>query len=111
MGLGIDLVAVESFRQQLEDSASRFIEGTFTATERRQSQSRPGGDAARHLAARFAAKEAFVKAWSSEHYGQAPRMPRVDMRGELARQGGPRRLQVSLSHDGDFATAVVFVDD
>ncbi len=123
-GVGIDLVDLVGFREQLDDTASVFVERTFTAHERAVAGARPGSDPARHLGARFAAKEAFVKAWSSSMRGRAPVLRSVDLReievvsdewgrpalrlhGALAAAVGACHLCVSLSHDGDLATAVV----
>ncbi len=127
-GLGIDLVDVALFRQQLADPASTFVSGTFTDAERAEVGRR--GDPALRLAARFAAKEAFIKAWSSANRGQAPALARVDMReievrcDEWGRPAirlhgavrdalavrGRWRSQVSLTHDGGAAAAVVVLE-
>jgi holo-[acyl-carrier protein] synthase len=122
LGVGIDIVHVPAFAEQLEDAASGFVDGTFTAAERRAA----GADPAR-LAVRFAAKEAFVKAWSAARAGSPPALARVDLReievgddgygrprlrlhgavaAELERIGAPA-AHVSLSHDGPSACAVV----
>ena len=79
LGIGLDLVNVDAFRRQLDDRASGFVSGTFTAMERAAS----GGGVTpvwERLAARFAAKEAFIKAWSSARFGSAPRVNQVDLR-------------------------------
>ena len=122
-GLGLDLVDVEGFAQQLADPASGFVDGTFTAAE--QHDAAP--DRIRGLAARFAAKEAFIKAWSSSRHGRPPALRRVDLRevevrrdaygrpsvslhGEVAAAvGDDLAVRVSLSHDGGVATAVVML--
>ena len=122
---GIDLVHVPGFTAQLEDHASAFFEGTFTHGERRDGQSgrRP---MAEHLAARYAAKEAFLKAWSGGRWGQTPTLPHVDLKeievctdaygrprivlhGTLAKRIGAFEASVSLSHDKDYAIAVVML--
>lgn len=130
LGLGMDIVDLEGFREQLSDIASRFVEGSFTLRERRDAESRPGQDVSRHLAARYAAKEAFIKAWSIALQGQPPPLPHVDMkeielvtdawkRPSLRLYGtvheafasvGAGRILVSLSHDGGFAAAVVVLE-
>lgn len=129
-GVGIDTVDIGSFREQLADRASCFAEGTFTPAELRDANARPGGDPTRHLAARFAAKEALVKAWSASRFGSPPALRSVDMleievisdgfgrpairlhgrvAADLARTG-PYRTHVSLSHDGDSSIAVVVLE-
>lgn len=123
LGVGVDLVHVPSFADQLELPGSRFA-GVFTPGERRDARDRDPslrGGPARHLAARWAAKEAVVKAWSDSLHGSPPvtgddvwhlvevvtdawGRPRIRLHGEVA---GLLRgdLHVSLSHDGDYATA------
>ncbi|MCC6620735.1 MAG: holo-ACP synthase [Deltaproteobacteria bacterium] len=124
-GIGIDVVHLPSFRDQLVDPGSAFVAGTFTRAEIAASEGRADGDPARHLAARFAAKEAFLKAWASMHWGEALRLeppidlreieveldawgrPRLVLTGAVARTIGPVRALVSMSHDGPIATAIV----
>ena len=86
---------------------------------------------ARHLAARWAAKEAFVKAWSAALHGSPPVMghvawheieivsdpwhrPAIALHGEAARafaeSVGRARIHVSLSHDGPMAAAQAIVE-
>ncbi len=118
-GVGVDLVDVAGFSEQLADAGSGFVDATFTAAEQRTAR----GDA-RRLAARFAAKEAFVKAWSGSRYGQPPLLASVDLReievvgdgygrpglalhGAVAEAVGDAEIHVSLSHDGPVAIAVV----
>jgi holo-[acyl-carrier protein] synthase len=120
--LGVDLVDVPEFAEQLSDTASGFVDGTFTAREQRTAK----GDA-RRLAARFAAKEAFIKAWSGSRRGQPPLLARIDLReievvddgygrpglrlhGTVAEAVGPVATHLSLSHDGRSAIAFVTID-
>ncbi len=127
LGVGVDVVDVVGFRAQLADPASGFVAATFTGGERRDAE-RPAGDRAERLAARFAAKEALVKAWSGARFGRPPVAAAVDLRQvEVVLDGWGRpglRLhgdvaagvaalargvdaRLSLSHDGGVATAVV----
>lgn len=131
-GIGLDTVHLPSFRDQLTDPASRFVSATFTAAERALADGRPhrdGPDAARHLAARYAAKEAFIKAWSGARWGKPPTHQSIDLRdvevvcdawdrprlalhGAVAAalsQAAPSGfdLHLSLTHDGDHASAMV----
>lgn len=131
LGVGIDVVDVEGFRTQLADPASGFTVATFTPGERRDAE-RPAGDRAERLAGRFAAKEAFVKAWSGARYGRPPAVATVDLREvEVVLDGygrpglrlhgavrdavatlagpGPVDARLSLSHDGGVATAIVIL--
>lgn len=133
LGVGIDIVDLAVFRAQLADRASVFVEETFTAGERRESAARPSGDPARHLAARYAAKEALIKAWSGSRFGEpvshpqarlrdieivsdAHGRPAVRLHGAVAEaltalaHGRPPRVHLSLSHDGGYACATVILE-
>jgi holo-[acyl-carrier protein] synthase len=111
-GVGIDLIEIERIERALE-RRPRLAPRLFSAAELSYAKGmrRPG----RHLAARFAAKEAAVKALSApavpprdiEVVGSAP--PRLALHGraaELARERGVE-LDVSLSHSRELAAAVV----
>ena len=60
VAIGIDIIEVKRVREVLERTP-RFAERVFTAAEREYCDSR-GAVAAQHYAARFAAKEAALKA-------------------------------------------------
>jgi holo-[acyl-carrier protein] synthase len=125
LGVGVDLVHIPSFAEQLELSESRFG-GLFTPGERADIQDRGahGGGEARHWAVRWAAKEAVVKAWSASIFGAEPILgdeafgqietvtdawgrPRIALHGDVARELAAYSVDVSLSHDGDHAIAYV----
>lgn len=116
-GLGVDLIEVERIERALERRPS-LRERLFTDRELEAcaARARPG----RHLAARFAAKEAALKALGIgglrmrevEVIGGVDRPPSLDLHGgvaaEAARQGV--RLEVSLSHSRELATAIVIAE-
>ncbi len=123
-GIGVDLVHVPSFADQLAQPGTRFG-SAFLPGERSDARSRTS-DAARHLAARWAAKEAVIKAWSASIYGEAPVMgedvhalievvsdawgrPRIRLHGEVAKHLAGQSLEISFSHDGDYAIAYVIL--
>jgi holo-[acyl-carrier protein] synthase len=124
-GLGVDVVHLPDFAAQLAVPGSAFADGVFTAGER--ADAARGTDPARHLAARWAAKEAFLKAWSGASFGQPPALARADLQeievirdawgrpalrlhGAVATLTAELRAWVSLSHDGPVATAVVVLE-
>ncbi|WP_320670854.1 holo-ACP synthase AcpS [Patulibacter defluvii] len=134
VGLGLDVVDVAGFRAQLDLPGSGFVAATFTAAEQRAAAT-GAGETALRLAARFAAKEAFVKAWSAARRGRPPALAAVDLRqievvddgfgrpalrfhGAVAaaltalatEHGGPPVAHLSLSHDGPVAAATVVLD-
>lgn len=121
LGVGVDLVHVPSFAEQLEQPGSRFAD-VFAPGERRDVAARGGHP--RHWAARWAAREALVKAWSSAIHGHAPVMgdealrqvevvcdawdrPRLHLHGAVAQHLAGVDVHLSLSHDGDHAMAYV----
>ena len=119
MTVGVDLVNVPGFAQQLEDTASGFVDVHVHAA-RAARRARPAPPGRRG----FAAKEAFIKAWSGSRTHQPPLLGSLDLReievvddgygrpalalhGALAQVVGPCSTSLSLSHDGDAAIAVV----
>ncbi|HVW21882.1 MAG TPA: holo-ACP synthase [Opitutaceae bacterium] len=118
LGLGADIIEVERIRGVLERQGERFLNRVFTEEERAYCLGRP--DPHPHLAARFAAKEAVSKCfttgigaefgWKSAsiHHGDRhePRV-RLDGQGEaLLRHLGATRVLVTLSHTRTLAVAV-----
>lgn len=124
MFIGTDVVHVPSFASQLGQEGSTFLR-VFTDREWRACA--PKADRAASLAARWAAKEAYIKAWSQKLYGAPPIIdpaelnfaeievvqdafgrPTLELHGDVAALGVPV-ASVSLSHDGDYAMATVLV--
>jgi holo-[acyl-carrier protein] synthase len=109
-GIGIDLLEIRRLERVLERHP-RLAQRVFTKAERdyAAARARPG----RHLAARFAAKEAVVKALGlsdglglGEVENVAGEPPSVRLRGRAALAAGGERIEVSLTHSRDFAAAV-----
>lgn len=114
-GVGIDLLEIGRMERALRRHP-RLAGRVFTAAERdyAAAHARPG----RHLAARFAAKEAVVKALGlSGGFGLgeievvAGEPPSIRLSGRAAAAAGDRDVQVSLTHSRDFAAAVALVRD
>ncbi|MBI2343741.1 MAG: 4'-phosphopantetheinyl transferase superfamily protein [Deltaproteobacteria bacterium] len=63
-GIGIDLCEIPAMEARLADPASHFLATHFTAQERATLAERGSGWPAQHAAARYAAKEAVIKALS-----------------------------------------------
>jgi holo-[acyl-carrier protein] synthase len=117
--VGIDLVMVSRIAESLERFGERFLRRVFTDGEIAYATAAPALTAER-LAARFAAKEATIKALRLRDRGidwrdievrrTATGFVELALRGaarEAAARCGAGELAVSLSHEGDFATAVV----
>jgi holo-[acyl-carrier protein] synthase len=113
-GVGIDLLEIDRLERALERHP-RLAERVFTAGEREYAAAR--ARPARHLAARFAAKESVVKALGlSGDFGLreievlAGEPPTVKLSGRAAAAAGDAGLDISLTHSRDFAAAVAIVD-
>jgi holo-[acyl-carrier protein] synthase len=109
-GIGIDLLEIVRLERALERHP-RLAERVFTEAERdyAAARARPG----RHLAARFAAKEAVVKALGlsggvglREVEIVAGEPPTVRLSGRAAEAAGGERIDISLTHSRDLAAAV-----
>jgi holo-[acyl-carrier protein] synthase len=107
--IGIDVIEIERIERALE-RRPRLAERLFTAAELGycRERARPG----RHLAARFAAKEAVIKALGGPALAPAEieiiadPAPEVTLHGRAAELAGPREFSVSLTHSRDTAAAV-----
>jgi holo-[acyl-carrier protein] synthase len=120
LGLGMDICSVARIQRILEGPrAERFLERVYTEAERALCGAR--ADAASAYAARFAAKEALVKA-----LGAPPGLRWQDM--EVVRAGGPPRFHLSgvaleemekrraeaflaITHDAGVAAATVVLQE
>lgn len=109
-GVGIDLLEIDRLERALERHP-RLAERVFSAGEREYAAAR--ARPARHLAARFAAKEAVVKALGlSGGFGLgeievvAGEPPTVQLSGRAAEAAGSGRVEISLTHSRDYAAAV-----
>ena len=147
-GLGVDLVSLPEFASQVREPGSAFLNGVLTPREARRvraastSGAQPGSvrydeAVARHAGGLWAAKEAFIKAWSCALFGSPPLIgtddvdwreievihdewnrPALALHGEVAAAceeslGAPStwRALVSISHDGECAIAQVAIVD
>lgn len=122
VGIGTDLARIARFRKFL-DPDSRLLERLFSAEERNYALAKR--DPAPHLAARFAAKEALLKALGTGlRDGLAWQQIRVvhdelgcpflELSGraaELVQARGAGRTHLSYSHDGDYAVAIVILEE
>ncbi len=121
-GVGVDLVRVERFRRFLLEEKRGILDRLFTAGE--QAYALAKRDPAPHLGARFAAKEAFLKAlglglregigWQDvEIVRNDLGCPSLHLTGRAAEICGERRVHtahLSYSHDGDYAVATVVLE-
>jgi len=119
-GVGLDIVDVERVAQQLSRHAG-LREQVYTADEISYCSGRP--HAARHFAARFAAKEAFLKALglglgagiglNEIEVATASGGPALRVHGSAATvlaQRGIRRTRLSLACPARVASAIVILE-
>jgi holo-[acyl-carrier protein] synthase len=119
--VGFDLVQVSEIASSLHQFGAAFEARLFTVGELEYARSGTG-QLAERLAARFAAKEATIKALQLGNRGvswldiEVCKLPDGDCNlmlhgrvAELASQLRVEQLAVSLSHDGDYAGAFVTV--
>ena len=118
VGLGADLIEVERVRGVLERQGPRFLERVFTDEERAYCAGMAHPH--KHFAARFAAKEAVSKCfttgigaelgWRSVsiyHGARNQPLVRLDEKGQaLLAQVGATHVHVTLSHTESHALAV-----
>ncbi|CAB4544050.1 unannotated protein [freshwater metagenome] len=130
-GLGLEFIEVSSFTSQLNDPNSGVVLGAFTAAEMAQAgelQPTKG----RRLAARWAAKLAFLQAVSASNSAATTPLAAADLAeievvndsfgrpslcitGEVAQiaeecLGSDWAAHVSLTHEGNQAAAVVVIE-
>jgi len=122
VGVGVDLVQIARIRRAMERWQDRFLRRVFTPDEVAYALRRR--DPAEHLAARFAAKEATLKAlgtgltmgvrWREMEVrrarGQRPTLALSGRAAALGAARGVQTLHVSLTHDGDYAVAQVVAE-
>jgi holo-[acyl-carrier protein] synthase len=117
VGVGLDAVDIDRFRRSLERTPT-MRSRVFTSTELHDVSRRH--DPVPGLAARFAAREAAMKAlgvglgafgfhdlWVTRAASGAPSLAVVGAAAELMRQRHVDALQVSLSHTDTLAQAIV----
>jgi len=119
---GIDIVEVYRIRATISRTP-RFIERVFTPAERLYCEAK-GAAAAQSFAARFAAKEAFLKALQTGWRGKITwhdievcsdesGVPSLEITGEakiIMETLGANRIHLSLSHTTEHAVAQVVLE-
>ncbi len=121
-GIGIDIVEVSRMADIIERWGGRFVDRVFSPAEISYCEgcARP----AMHYAARFAAKESFLKslglglgmglslkeiAVSADQRGK-PEIRLTGKGAEVLREMGSTAVHLSLSHTRDAATAIVVLE-
>ena len=124
IGHGIDLVEVSRIAEMLDKHAERFVDRVFTKAEAAHGDGKRRR--AEHLAARFAAKEAALKAlgtgwaggiaWTDIEVVSLPSgQPSLHVTGraaEIAQSRGVREWHISITHtDAQAMASVIAVGD
>ena len=122
LSIGIDITEVYRIRETIARTP-RFVERVFTVDERTYCEAK-GAAAAQSYAARFAAKEAFLKAlrtgWRGKISWQDVEVrvddegaPYLEIAGEalkIKNERGGGRIHLSISHTTDHAVAQVIIE-
>ncbi len=111
--VGVDIVEIERIQRVIDRWGQRFLRRIYTEAELDSCRNRVP-----ELAARFAGKEAVMKALGTGRNGVSwrdieilpnrNRAPRVFLQGRARRRAsklGIRELAISLSHSRDYAVA------
>jgi holo-[acyl-carrier protein] synthase len=123
IGIGTDLAEVPRIQRSIKNYGDRFLQRIYT--ERERAYASPKANAAERFAARFAAKEAGMKAigtglrhgitWKDfEVVNEASGRPTLVLSGvakQIADRLGARRISLSLTHTAEIAFAVVVLED
>lgn len=123
LGIGTDLAEVERIRKSVLQFGDRFLTRIYTTHERAYALKK--ANANERLAARFAAKEAGMKAlgtgWSRgvgwqnfEVVNERSGRPTLRLGGnalKIAEAMGVKRVSISLTHTAQIAFAVVILED
>jgi holo-[acyl-carrier protein] synthase len=122
ISIGIDIAEVYRIRDTIARTP-RFAERVFTANEREYCESK-GAAAAQSYAARFAAKEAFLKALKTGWRGKISWQdievvvdeagaPSLNLTGEALKikdERGASHVHLSISHTTEHAIAQVIIE-
>lgn len=130
MGIGTDISGIREFDDRLKDAASIFNKVHFTPKELSYCTSQVSGRPAQHLAARYSAKEALIKALDQARGGKLPAIapllyteievandtegrPFFTLHGSIqniTKQLGIENIHLSISHDNEYAIAFVIIE-
>ena len=121
-GIGVDIIEIRRFERVLERWGDRLCERVFTPEELSicHAKAHPG----RHLALRFAAKEAMLKAlgigmfqgvaWNDIEIINDPLgRPHINVRGaaeRICKEKGIQAIFVSISHEDAYGVAQVLLE-
>ena len=122
IGIGIDTVSISRMEKLIRARGERFLRKIFSDNEIGEGMRRIKN--APFFAARFAAREAFVKALGTGFVrdisfrdiavrkgdGGRPELSYSERMEKLLKARGIERCHVSITHDGDNAQAIVILE-
>ena len=116
--VGIDIIEISRIKETPNRWGTRFLDRIYTKDELEYCRSRPP-----QLAARFASKEAVMKALGTGRYGvnwkdievirPRGRAPNIVLHGranKVAKRLGVKHIAISISHSREYAVATVHVE-
>ena len=120
--VGMDLESIDFVRESIREHGARYLERIYTEGELRDCRT-DQGIVAERLAARFAAKEATIKVlrpveeaipWRTmEVVRHSAGWVAIELSGraaDLAAEAGLSDFALSISHEADYASAVVITE-
>lgn len=122
IGIGTDIVDITRIEKACQKFGERFISKIFTDQEEKACKDKK--EVAHHLAARFAAKEAVLKALGTgiskgiglkdvevtRTPGNRPEIILYGRGKEMAESLGVKNIHISISHDADRALAFAVLE-
>ncbi len=120
LGLGIDIIEISRIKESIDEYGNNFLQKVYTPKEIEYCSAK--ANKYQHFAARFAAKEAVYKAFSTSHQeglswqdieitNEPSGMPIVKLNGKLKSfLSKDKDLKISISHSDNFVTCVAIID-
>ena len=105
IGIGIDIVEVARIERLREEYGPKFLSRIFTPMELSYAMAKKRS--AETLAGRFAAKEAFMKAWGRRLAWKGIEVGSGERGNPFILFQGEKYLEVSISHERGYAVSVV----
>ena len=121
MRCGTDICSVNRVKEAIDKLGEKFLNRVFTKKEIEYCESRKKAKYESY-ASRFAGKEAVYKAISPsvnqegaftevEILAEETGRPYVVVHGDLAKLVGDKQIEISLSHEKEFAIAMCIMED
>ena len=100
--IGVDLVNISEFEQQIHLGGKAFLKKAFAASELQDQR-------VHHLAGLWAAKEAVIKAAGATPQKMTEIIIVFDSSGRPHGKFGPEEFEISIAHHGGYAISVACI--